>query len=289
MAAVIETIIINCSTREQTTLALVSAVRNGAPPVHVIDCESTDGSGSFFRALQRRLPFTLSSMPLRPHGTTLDRIFRESRCDALLLIDSDAEIVRQDVVPRILAGRATDADGSGVLHEGQWLGANHLVAGNIGYYAPRMWIPCVLLEVAAIRDALDAGQSFRARIFGNELARMPGLSQFLHLRFRVPLLRRMRLDALRSHHGTFDGVAPHYVYWDTGAAMHRHLLQRSLRFADLGAELREAGVRHYHGVTRRRLRRTMRNAANFEASRREAIERIERVYGVPLPELELKR
>ena len=45
-----EAVIINCSTREQTTLALVSALRHARLPVTVIDCESTDGSYPFFAA-----------------------------------------------------------------------------------------------------------------------------------------------------------------------------------------------------------------------------------------------
>ena len=42
-----EIVIINCSTKELTALALVSALRHGGLPVTVIDCESTDGSSEF--------------------------------------------------------------------------------------------------------------------------------------------------------------------------------------------------------------------------------------------------
>src|SRR4051812_16478195 len=111
----IETIIINCSTREQTTLALLSAIRHARLPVTVIDCQSSDGSVEFFQKLQGRLPFDITSMPLRRHGDTLDRIFRTTTSDALLLLDSDAEILRDDLVPQLIAAMNRNAYGSGFL------------------------------------------------------------------------------------------------------------------------------------------------------------------------------
>jgi len=281
-----EAIIINCSTKEQTTLALVSVLRNAGLPATVIDCESTDGSVEFFARLAARLPFQLARMPLRRHGDTLDRIFRETAREALLLVDSDAELLRPDLVPAMHAGLAGGAYGSGFLHRGEWLGANHLVAGDVGYYAPRMWIPCVLLAVAPVRAALDAGQTFRASVVCNEIPQLPWLSRLLYLRFRVPGLRRLTLDSLRGLRGSHFGAHPHYVYFDTGATMHDFLSRRrSHPFADLGPERWADSVAHAHGVTRRRLAWRMRNAADVERTRRDAVERIERVYGVAVPEL----
>src|SRR3954469_18269919 len=165
----IETVVINCSTREQSTLALVSALHHARLPVTLVDCESTDGSHAFFQRLQSRLQFTLTAMPLRRHGDTLDRLFAATDCEALLLLDSDAEILRDDLVPAMIAALESDAYGSGFLHAGQWLGTDHGVPPGTGYYAPRMWIPCVMLKTAAIRAAIDGGASFRERIVGNEL------------------------------------------------------------------------------------------------------------------------
>lgn len=285
----VETVIINCSTKEQTTLALVSAIQRGRLPVTVIDCQSTDGSYEFFRKLQCRLPFTLAKMPLRRHGNSLDRIFGTATSDALLLLDSDAEILGDDLVPQLVAALDGDAYGSGFLHSGAWLSSNHLVTGHIGYYAPRMWIPCVLLKVAPIRAALRAGQSFHGRVVGNEIARLPWLSQLLYLRFRLPVLRRMTLDRLRPLRGSYFGVQPHYVYYDTGAMLHDHLMnEQRLRFADLGADFFGTAVRHYHGVTRRRLKSRMRNAADINETRDQAVERIETIYDVAVPELKLR-
>ncbi len=279
-------IIVNCSTKEQTTLALASALAHAALPVTVVDCRSTDGSAAFFRALQRRLAFELVEMPLARHGVTRARIFRETDRDALLLLDSDAEILRGDLVPAMRGAIAAGAYGSGFLHRGQWLTSDHLVGGDVGYYAPRMWIPCVMLAVAPVRKALAAGASFRARVACNEVPQWPWLAWLLYLRFRVPGLRRVRLEALARLRRERFGVRPHYVYYDTGAALHDHLSrERGLAFADLGEALWPLSVRHQHGVTRRRLAWRMRNAADVESTRREAVARVETVYGVAVPEL----
>jgi hypothetical protein len=284
-----EAIIINCSTREQTTLALASVLRHAALPAAVIDCESTDGSYPFFRRLQERLPFRLARMPLRPHGVSLDRIFRDTGREALLLVDSDAEILRDDLLPAMTGALGPAAYGSGFLHRGQWLGANHLVEGNVGYYAPRMWIPCVLLKVAPVRAALDAGASFRDRVLCNEVPQLPALARLLYLRLRVPWLRGFALDGLSGLRRTHFGARPHYVYYDTGALLHERITgMQHLGFAALPDAMWPEAVRHYHGVTRRRLRRRMRNAADLERTRREALARVEEVYGLRLPELETR-
>ena len=281
-----EAIIINCSTKAQSTLALVSTLSHARLPVTLVDCESTDGSAEFFRALQRRLAFRLDAMPLARHGETLDRIFRATARDRLLLVDSDAEILRDDLVPAMQAGLDAGAYGSGFLHRGQWLGANHLVGGNVGYYAPRMWIPCVLLAVAPVRAALEAGASFRARVVCNEVPQIPPLARLLYWRFRVPGLRRVTLRSLEPLRRTHFGVRPHYVYYDTGASLHERLTMRDRHdYADLGDERWPLAVRHAHGVTRRRLSRFMRNAADVDATRGEAVERVEKIYGVSVPEL----
>jgi glycosyltransferase involved in cell wall biosynthesis len=279
-----EVVIINCSTKEFTALALVSALRHGGLPVTVIDCESSDGSVAFLRELQRQLSFKLAHLPLRPHGATLDRVFRESASDTILLLDSDAEILDGDLVPRMLAALRPGTYGSGFLHAGEWLAANHGGGERTGFYAERMWIPCVMLDVAVIRQALAAGESFLPRTAGNELPQWPRISRLLAWRFRVPGLRRLRLDVLRPSRRTVAGVAPHYVFNDTGARLHEYLVrQRGLAFADLGAQWWPKAVAHYHGVTRRSLRPWMRNAADVTASRADAVARLENAYGIRLP------
>ena len=280
-----EIVIINCSTKELTALALVSALRHGGLPVTVVDCESTDGSVEFFRKLQQQLSFRLAHLPLRRHGVTLDRIFRETSCDALLLLDSDAEILDPHLVPAMLAALKPGTYGSGFLHAGEWLAANHRGGERKGYYAERMWIPCVMLDAAAVSEALTAGQSFRQRVIGNEMPQWPWLSNLLRLRFRIPGLRRIALDSLRGRRLEYRGMKPHYIYCDTGADLHDYFgRRRGLVLADLGAAWWPTAVAHRHGVTRRRLRPWMRNAADVGASRTEAIARVARIYGVKLPE-----
>jgi glycosyltransferase involved in cell wall biosynthesis len=280
-----EIVIVNCSTKELAALALVSALRNGGGlPVTVIDCESTDGSVDCFRRLQRELPFRLAHLPLRRHGVTLDRILRETPSDALLLLDSDAEILDSALVPRMLAALQPGVYGSGFLHAGDWLAAPHAHAHEAGYYATRMWIPCVMLAVAPIREALASGQTFRQRVICNEVPQLPWLAKLLYLRLRVPGLRQVRFDALRALRRDYGGNRPQYLYCDTGADLHDFLLrQRGLAFADLGAAWWPTAVAHYHGVTRRALRPSMRNAADVGTSRSGAIARLKQIYGVELP------
>ncbi len=279
-----EIVIINCSTRELTALALLSALRHTDLPVTVIDCESTDGSVEFLRQLQQQFRFQLEQRPLARHGVTLDRIFRETRNDALLLLDSDAEILDRRLVPAMLAALQSGTYGSGFLHAGEWLAANHLRGHQHGLYAPRMWIPCVMLDVAAVRSALEAGVSFRQRVICNEVPQWPWLSRLLYARLRVPGVRRVTLDSLRRWRREYGGHRPHYVYCDTGADLHEFFVQRrGLAFADLGADWWPTAVAHYHGVTRRKLRRWMRNAADVDASRTQATARIAEAYGVRLP------
>jgi hypothetical protein len=276
-----EAVIVNCSTKELSALALASALARSTLPVTVFDCESTDGSVAFFRRLQERLSFRLAHLPLARHGDTLDRIFRETDREALLLIDSDAEIRRDDLVPAMATALRDCVYGSGFLHPGQWLSTNHLVAGEIGYYAPRMWIPCVLLRTPPVQRALAAGASFHDRVACNELPQFPGLARLLYLRFRVPLLRRIELERLARWRRPYFGAFPHYVYFDTGAELHRHLVESEhLALAELPAELWASGVHHEHGVTRRRLAWRMRNASDVERARRDALLRLESVYGI---------
>ncbi len=226
-----EVVIINCSTRELTALALVSALRHGGLPVTVIDCESTDGSVEYLKALQRELPFEFAHMPLRPHGVTLDRIFRETTRDALLLLDSDAEILDPRLVPAMRDALRPGVYGSGFLHAGEWLAADHGGGDGKGWYAERMWIPCVMLDVAAVREALDAGSSFRQRVVGNEMPQWPWLATLLRLRFRIPGLRALALDGTAR-------LAPGIRRRETALRLSRHRRRR----ARLPGQPERAGV-----------------------------------------------
>jgi hypothetical protein len=121
----------------------------------------------------------------------------------------------------------------------------------------------------------------------NEIPQLPALSRLLYLRFRVPLLRRLALRGLSGLRRTYFGAQPNYVYYDTGAQLHEHMASaQRLAFAALPDDIWPTAVRHSHGVTRRRLRGSMRNAADVDRTRREAVARLESVYGLRLPELD---
>ena len=108
-------IIINCSTKVVSTLALMSVLRHANMPVLLIDCASRDGSWAWFSALAKQHTFDLLAMPLRPHGKTLDRIFCESRDENLLLVDSDLEILQADIFPKSNASSTIGVKKSVVL------------------------------------------------------------------------------------------------------------------------------------------------------------------------------
>src|SRR5437763_625603 len=87
-------VIINCSTKWFTTLALASTLKNTGLPVLVIDCESQDQSENHFAALshERKWPITWLRWPFRPHWQALDQILAETTADRVLLVDSDVEL-----------------------------------------------------------------------------------------------------------------------------------------------------------------------------------------------------
>jgi hypothetical protein len=266
--AATQAVIINCGTKWVSSLALLSALRNTGSQVLLVDCESRDGSKAHFEQLsvRYRLPFFWLDWPLRPHPATLDRLFAELTSETVLLIDSDVEIKTPDVFDAMRSALARDRDayGAGFLQGPAWLGAEHGLPAFTGYYAERMWIPCVLLRTAAIRRALDAGLSFMNRRPFFEIASYPRLSRLLGYRYRVRGLRHLRLPDAgtvgRGKRPTYDGRYPAFVEYDTGADLHHELKRRGQSFAALPPE-RWGEVHHYHGVTRAHLTGSLRRAA----------------------------
>ena len=134
-------------------------------------------------------------MPLRRHGGTLDRVFAETTA-MRSCVDSDAEILRADVVPAMRRATRPGAYGSGFLHRGEWLGASHGVAERGRLLRAANVDSVRAAGGGAGRAALAAGASFRAPRVGNEIPQLPRLAQLLALRFRVPGLRAA--DARRA-------------------------------------------------------------------------------------------
>jgi hypothetical protein len=248
-------VIVNCSTKLVTTLALASVLRRTRLPVLVIDCESTDGSRGHFAALAPRLErdFLWLPMPLARHGVTLDAVFDAMPAREVLLVDSDLEILDGRVVEAMAAALASapDAYGAGFLHRRAWLAAQHGVRDRIGRYAERMWIPLVLLRTQAVRRARAGGASFAQRRDFAEFPGHPLLSRWAGMRLWIPGLR----DLLPPRHAAGgDPAAPAFVEHDTGALVHAELLAEGLRFAALDESL-WGDVHHFHGVTRSGLAR----------------------------------
>ncbi|MBD2550961.1 hypothetical protein H6G65_15485 [Microcystis elabens FACHB-917] len=162
-------IIINCSTKLVSTLALLSTLRNSGMPVLLIDCESVDGSLDHFLSLMERYEFDVLSRPLQEHGRTLDWIFRHLKCENALLVDSDQEITN----PKIITIFKDYIDESSVFGCGftnglSWL--NDPIFGGLqgALYHERPWMPLTLLKVAAVREALAHGKTFAAFTLDNE-------------------------------------------------------------------------------------------------------------------------
>ncbi|MCB1552571.1 MAG: glycosyltransferase [Xanthomonadales bacterium] len=277
-------IIINCSTRVFTTLALMSALRHAGMPVLVIDCASTDDSLSWLRGLQRAHTFDLLEAPLRPHGATLDRIFLASRDESLLLVDSDLELRNGDLVPELRAAASADeCYGGGFLHSDPTCSIGPATARERGRYADRMWIPLVWMKTAPVRQALQQGHSFLHARDYFEFPWSRALSRWIYQRYRLPLLRRISLASLRDARQRLHGERAAFVDFDTGARMHAALQAQGLRLADLGEPHWSQSVHHYHGITRATLQAGKPNATDPRDPRAEVDSRLRTLYGIDPP------
>jgi hypothetical protein len=239
-------VIVNVNTKLVSTLALLSALRYARMPVLLIDCESTDGSIDHFTILRRRYNFDLMNAPLRPHGDTLDFIFKEIQSDQVLLVDSDLEIHNQKIID--FCNEYIDEPtvfGSGFTNGPGWLrGPVFASQGMEGaLFCERPWIPLTLLKTQPVREALECGKSFAAFLLNNEYSLLPWVvGSFLR---RV--MRRGPIQLRRHHHG----VRPASVYYDTGAQVFQFLrYEKQLFFASLPEPVHRRYVTHFWGVTR---------------------------------------
>jgi hypothetical protein len=245
---------LNCGTRLVTTLALLSATKVARSPVLLINCESRDGSYEHFARLatKYRLDFYWLEWPLRPHGVALDQLFREVTADTVLLVDSDLEIADESVIVamRDAVHSSADAYGSGFVHGPYWMGEDHGMHAHAGFYAERMWIPCVLLRTSDIKQALAEGQSFSARRTYHDFANHPLLSRLAAWRFKLPMIRRWPIHRPRMSGMNSDSEeAPCFVEYDTGADLHNWFKSHGKSLAALPTDF-WGGVKHFHGVTR---------------------------------------
>jgi hypothetical protein len=244
-------VIINCSTKTVSTLALLSALRYAGMPVLLIDCESKDGSLNHFRNLLDSYRFDLLAAPLRGHGDTLDWLFSVIAADKVLLVDSDVEILNSRVF--VFLREYIDEPwtfGAGYVNGPTWIDD---VPGNAlqgAFLQERIWVPFTLLKVKFIREALGAGISFRARTIYNDLFFSEKLSARLNrIRSRFPAFKRLQTPHMFRR--AYYGQTPARVYCDTGAEMLQHLkYERELSYIALPVRFHTGYVTHFGGLTR---------------------------------------
>ena len=276
-------IIINVSTKEVSTLALLSVLRYSDLPVLLLDLHSTDSSLEHFKAMMATEPrLDLCSAAPRKHGYMLDWLFQESNDDMLLLVDSDLEIIDSAIVHSML-NSLTDPDvfGAGAIHGPEWMGSAHGLPNEVCLFQERMWIPFTLLRVAAVKAALGQGFSFINRWVPNEVVSIPWLSRALSARFFAPVVKNIRADFLRSTRRTYQNRRPNLVCCDTGADLFCNLkYDEKQRFVDFGLAHIETLTHHYHGVTRRQIKKNDRNAIGLNDIMDEVLRRLKGEYGV---------
>ena len=180
-------IIINVGTRIVSTLSLLSVLKYANMPILLIDCPIDKSMEDFFyfQKLKEKYSYDLISLPLQEHGMTLDYIFNNLNTDYILLVDSDLEILNDEILLLMKKWIQIEAAfGAGFTHGPCPVNANDWISGVAGRYEERMWIPFSLLNVAKVREALNLGHSFRGKTIYNILPQYPRLSKFLFKRCR---------------------------------------------------------------------------------------------------------
>jgi len=270
-------VIINVDTRLSTTLALLSALKYAGVPVLIIDCRSGDGSYGYFLRLMEKYDFDLLSSKRRSHGEMLDWIFMNAGADKILLIDSDIEILEDTPINMMKESMAdSGVFGSGFVHEGDWM-LKHKI--KYGYYQERAWIPLALLRAGPVKEALERGESFRARKIYNDIPRLQLLSKLLAGRLVIPGIRNLKLQFLDRFRKEYNGIKPSLLFYDTGAVIYQHLKDTMhYRFAGLPWEINWKSIIHFHGVTRTRLNVLSRDGAKLDSITGYIKERLKKVY-----------
>ncbi|MGY6553775.1 MAG: hypothetical protein ACXIUM_04540 [Wenzhouxiangella sp.] len=276
-----EAICINVGTAAVTALALLSLRRYFAGPVRLVECSQDEAEKRLMRRLADHLGLTYEDRPLKPHGDTLDQLFQDSQSAALLLVDSDLEVLSaQPLLAFAEQARRPSVAAAGFVQDGHWA-----VVGGMphAWYAARLWLPLAWFRTAPVGRLLAAGVSFRARRTPNEFPGWPFLARMLSLRSRLPGLRRLGLDFLGPWRGEIDGVRPSFVYHDTGADIHRALLAGGQEIAAIDWTLQREALTHLHGATRSRLTWLMPNATSWRTAQAEARRRLMDAYANELP------
>lgn len=295
-------VIINVRTELVSTLAVLSALRHAeAMRVLVVDCDQTPAGRDHWDGLMARWDFDVVDQPLRPHGIALDHIVPRLGCELFLKLDSDAELRSASVVVELVGRFGHPAVfGAGWLEGGWWMDERQRAAPRTALYHERPWTQCVVFRAPLVRQALEHGISFEARVIHNDVRWSPTLSRLLAGRFigdphapevsvvgNLPArwqerLRTARLPWLRWARGDFYGHRPNYVFADMGADVyHWCRYKRAMLFAGLPVKLvDDADVFHYGGVTRLSLSPWQTNGTRLDAISAQVRHRLGDAYDI---------
>jgi hypothetical protein len=281
-------VIVNVGTKYVTTLALLSTLRHAQIPVVIIDCESRDGSFDWFERLLGDYDFYLMRAKLRQHGETLDWVFQAVQSERVLVVDSDVELLNDEMISRMRAmlDDSSQTYGSGFLHAGHWLQFHYWtdlpLAPGIGYYMERPWIPFTLLRVQPIKTALANRRSFMHRLVLNDFPSSPLLSRLFWARFRLNYFRQHQLKWLADVRHCYEGKRPSYISYDTGADIHEFLVKKeNYRFESVSADFVPWSVTHFSGITRASLHSgATEDAYKIRKAHPIVVQRLAEVYGL---------
>jgi hypothetical protein len=162
------TVIINVDTKKATTLALFSALRFTKFPILIVESSKNKGELVYFEKLQEKYNFYIIVLPLNLHGKTLDYLFQNLKADNILLLDSEAEILSNDLrggggvyILNFITG--DNIFGYDFIQGPSSMTNKDMRGGAFCFYQERMYIPCVLLKVLPVKEAIQAGCSFAAK------------------------------------------------------------------------------------------------------------------------------
>lgn len=259
-------IIINVNTKIASTLALLSALRYIKMPIIFIDCFYQEDNLTWFKSLQSENDFILASLPLRPHGHTLDHIFSKINAENVLLIDSDIEVLNSkliDILTEFID--KNNVYGAGFLHGPGRMTKQQMPNGCFGLFQERMWIPFTLLKVDFIRSAIQSGKSFINEKLYNDISFSPIMSRFFYKRFNIDFFNDHDLIILNLFRRRFHGWKPSFIINDTGANIHMFLkYEKNHMFVDIPLEFYGDYVTHFHGITRKTLDKEDLNVCSFD-------------------------
>jgi glycosyltransferase involved in cell wall biosynthesis len=276
-------VIINCSTKVVTTLAVMSALERANAPVLLIDCESTDGSWEWFSHLAQTYSFDLIKAPLRKHGDTLDWLFANLQDEYILLVDSDLEILDRNIVTQMRAAiQSAHYYGAGFLHGESIFPPGIHTRVDAGRHMARMWIPFTLLKTKVVQEKLATGISFLQTREYLDIPCSALASRLAFVRHRFPIANRISTKVFEGARQRIHGETCSYREYDTGARLHESLMKSGWQFADLGATLWAESTHHYHGITRAQLKSSPEDKAAIAVAEQQVKTKVKEEYGLDL-------